>query len=139
MHLLLGYGEGRFPLIPLGQSRGYPLVSLTWEGDEPSHFSIDMKYYKYKGQDVYLEKNHYANNGSLAVAMLSRNGRDLLSILTVNLSDSLQSENLAYLDENNEVGIGKWMVENGLGLPVGHESHNGACSYPLYTIFTSRF
>lgn len=98
-----------------------------------------MKYYKYKGQDVYLEKNHYANNGSLAVAMLSKRDRDLLSILTVNLSDRLQSDSMAYLDENNEAGIGKWMVENGLGLPVGYESNNGYCTYPLYTIFTSRF
>ena len=97
-----------------------------------------MKLYNYKGAKVYLKAEQYRNNGTLAVAMYTKEG-DLYDVITVNLNDMLQSDSMAYLDENNQTGIGKWLEKNGLALPMSVSTRSGFCSYPLYTIFTSEF
>ena len=97
-----------------------------------------MKYYSYKGTKVCLKAEQYRNNGTLAVAMYTKEG-DLFDIITVNLNDMLQSDTMAYLDENNQSGIGKWLEKRGLALPMFVSARSGFCSYPLYTIFTSAF
>lgn len=97
-----------------------------------------MKLYTYKGTKVYLKEEEYRNGGTLAVAMYSQDG-DLYDVITTNLMDPIQSKSLAYLDENNHPGIGKWMERRGLAIPMYVNTQSGFCVYPLYTIFTSQF
>lgn len=96
------------------------------------------KIYNYNGQQVYLETNAYANNGTLAICMLTTDG-DLVDVITTNLGHRLQSFSMAFLDVNNHPDIGKWMEENGLAAPMFLSVKSGFVSYPLYTIFTSKF
>lgn len=98
----------------------------------------DMKYYTYNGTKVRLQADEYRNNGSLAVAMYTKDN-ELYDIITTNLMHRMQSDSMAFVDENNHSGIGDWLVKNGIALPMGYSAQSGFCSYPLYTIFTSRF
>lgn len=50
-----------------------------------------MKTYDYKGVKVYLQKEEYRNNGTLAVLMFTEDG-DLYGNVTVNLNHPLQPE-----------------------------------------------
>ena len=59
-----------------------------------------MKTYDYNGAKVYLQKEEYRNNGTLAVLMYKEDG-ELYGCITVNLNHPLQSDTLAFLDENN--------------------------------------
>ena len=94
-----------------------------------------MKQYKYKGKPVSLRTDTYRNNGTLAVVMEHEDGET--DVITKNLNSPFQSDSLAFLDENNIHGIGKWIEKNGLGLPMGIQEPSGFCEYPLYTIFIS--
>lgn len=96
------------------------------------------KLFNYQGQEVYLETNSYANNGNLAVCMKTPEG-DLVDVITTNLNHQLQSMSMAFLDINNHPDIGKWMEKNGLAAPMFLSIRSGFVSYPLYTIFTSKF
>jgi len=97
-----------------------------------------MKLYNYKGTQVYLKEEKYRNNGSLAVAMYTKDN-ELYDIITTNLMHTMQSDSMAFVDENNHSGIGDWLVKNGIALPMGYSAQSGFCSYHLYTIITSRF
>ena len=93
-----------------------------------------MKTYDYKGTKVSLEKTTYRNNGTVAL-ILNEEDKDLFAVATVNLNHPLQSDSLAFLDENNLPGIGKWIEENGLGVKMCYQVESGFCSYPLFTLF----
>ena len=93
-----------------------------------------MKTYNYKGKKVYLQKEEYRNNGTLAVLMYTEDG-DLYGNVTVNLNHPMQSDSLAFLDENNLPGIGKWLESKNLGISMGVNAHSGFCTYPLYMLF----
>ena len=41
------------------------------------------------------------------------------AVVTVNLNHPMQSDSMAFLDENNYPGIGKWIEENHLGKQKG--------------------
>ena len=97
-----------------------------------------MKLYNYKGQKVYLKEEQYKNGGTLAVAMYKKDG-ELYDVITTNLMNRMQSESMAFLDENNHTGIGQWLEKNGIGLPMCYSAQSGFCAYPLYTIFTHKF
>lgn len=92
-----------------------------------------MKYYNHKGTKVFLEKGEYRNNGTVAVLMFKEDG-ELYGNVTVNLNHPLQSDNLAFLDENNLPGIGKWLTKNKLGINMGTTACSGFCTYPLYML-----
>ena len=92
-----------------------------------------MKTYDYKGIKVSLEKTEYRNNGTVALILNKEDG-ELYAVATVNLNHPLQSESLAFLDENNLPGIGKWIEENGLGVNMGVVATSGFCRYPLYSL-----
>ncbi len=92
-----------------------------------------MKMYDYKGTKVSLEKTEYRNNGTVALILNKEDG-ELYAVATVNLNHPLQSESLAFLDENNLPEIGKWIEENGLGVNMGYLASSGFCRYPPYTI-----
>ena len=93
-----------------------------------------MKLYSYKGQQVYLRKKEYRDNDTLAVFMYKVNGEPYGPI-TVNLDNPLQSCEHAFLDENNLLGIGKWLKKKKLGEFTGYEACPGSSSYPLFTLF----
>ena len=97
-----------------------------------------MKYYSYKGTKVRLQAEEYRSNGSIAVAMYTKDG-NLYDIITVNLCDGLQSDSMAYLDTNNHTGIDKWLEKHNLAIPMYVTRRSGFCTYPLYTILTSNF
>ena len=59
----------------------------------------------------------------------------LYAVATRNLGHPLQSDSMAFLDENNLPGIGKWIEKNHLGMRMGVLAQSGFCSYPLYTLF----
>lgn len=93
-----------------------------------------MKTYVFRGVKVTLEKAEYQNNGTLALILKTPEGEQY-AIATVNLNHPLQSDDMAFLDENNLPGIGKWIEETGLGLPMGVLAASGFCRYPLFTLF----
>ena len=81
-----------------------------------------MRTYDYHGTEVSLEKGTY-RNGTVAL-MLNETDGELYAVATVNLCHPLQSESMAFLDENNH-----------LGMKMGVFAASGFCSYPLYTLF----
>ena len=76
----------------------------------------------------------YRNNGTVA-RMLNDPDGELYAVATVNLNHPLQSDSMAFIDENNLPGIGKWIEENGLGVRMGVTATLGFCRYQLYTLF----
>ena len=92
-----------------------------------------MRTYDYHGTEVSLEKGTY-RNGTVAL-MLNETDGELYAVATVNLCHPLQSDSMAFLDENNLPGIGKWIEKNHLGMRMGVFAASGFCSYPLYTLF----
>ena len=64
-----------------------------------------MKTYDYKGTKVSVEKTEYRNNGTVALLLNNADG-ELFAVATVNLCHPLQSDSMAFLDENNLPGIG---------------------------------
>lgn len=93
--------------------------------------SMERKYYKYHGQQVYLEKNAYRNNGALAILMYNMDDEPYGAV-TVNLCHPIQSDELAFVDENNIPGIGKWLERNHIALSLCMKARSGFCEYPLY-------
>ena len=91
---------------------------------------MKRKIFNYDGCRVLLETAKYTND-SLAVNMFSDDG-ELYGDVTVNLNHPMQSETMAFLDENNMPGIGRWIEENGLGSDTGIRARYGYCVYPLY-------
>ena len=91
-----------------------------------------MKTYNYNGLNVYLKATSYTNNGSLAVQMLSGDDNEFYDVITVNLGSFLQSEELAFVDDNNLPGIGQWLESNGIAAPTGFCQTSGFCKYQLY-------
>jgi hypothetical protein len=92
-----------------------------------------MKTYTFKGKKVFLKKEEYRNNGTLAVLMYTEDG-ELYDCITVNLNNPLQSDSLAFLDENNLPGIGRWITKHKLGIDMGFNACSGFCTYPLYML-----
>lgn len=73
-----------------------------------------MRTYEYRGKQVTLERSSYQNNGTVALIMNEMDGEEF-AVVTVNLNHPLQSNDTAFLDENNYPGIGNWIERNGLG------------------------
>ena len=71
-----------------------------------------MKTLKFKGTEVSLSFDSYQNNGSLAVLMNTVPDDELYGVITVNLGSLLQTDRLAFVDENNLPGIGAWLRKN---------------------------
>ena len=93
-----------------------------------------MRTYIFNGTEVVLEKTAYRDNGTLAVLMNTLDDERYATI-TVNLRHPFQSESMAFLDENNVPGIGKWIEENRLGEYTGVRAASGFCIYPLYMLY----
>lgn len=93
--------------------------------------------FNFKGQTVTFSKSEYQSSATLAVLMAYENGEE--DVITVNLSSPFESDTMAFLDENNHPGIGQWMCDNHLALPMGITIRSGFCQYWLYTILTDRF
>lgn len=93
--------------------------------------------FNFKGNPVTLSKSEYLTDGTLAVLMERENGED--DVITVNLRSPFESDTMAFLDENNHPGIGQWMCDNQLAIPMGVTIRSGFCQYWLYTILTDNF
>jgi len=93
---------------------------------------MKKRIYKFEGCRVYLETAEYKNN-TLAIVMYTFAG-ERYGTVTVNLNHPLQSKHMAFLDENNMPGIGKWIEKNGLGSFTGVKACSGFCVYPLYSL-----
>ena len=94
-----------------------------------------MKTYSYNGLKVYLRPTTYANNGTLAIEMLCEDDNEFYDVITVNLDSFLQSEELAFVDDNNLPGIGQWLESNGIAAPTGFCQASGFCKYQLYEFY----
>ena len=90
-----------------------------------------MKTLKFKNTEVKLSFDTYRNNGTLAVLMNTVPDDDLYAVITVNLGSLLQTDNLAF-DENNLPGIGAWLKKNKIASPLGYKERSGFCQYELY-------
>ena len=86
--------------------------------------------------EITLVKNHYDNNGTLAIHMYTvKNGEidEPWQNLTVNLRESEYfGGNAQFVDTNNngEEIIG-WLVANGIAKETGITASSGWCEYPL--------
>ena len=92
-----------------------------------------MKTYDYNGTKVYLQKEEYRSNGTLAVDMFTEDG-EFYKNVTVNLNYPMQSDEMMFLDENNLPGIGKWIRKNKIGINLGAIACSGQNNYPLYKL-----
>ena len=92
-----------------------------------------MKTLKFKGTEVSLSFDSYQNNGTLAVLMNTVPDEDLYAVITVNLCCPLQTDRLAFVDENNLPGIGAWLKRNKIATPLGYKQRSGFCQYELYS------
>ena len=92
-----------------------------------------MKTLKFKGTEVSLSFDTYQNNGTLAVLMNTVPDEDLYAVITVNLCCPLQTDRLAFVDENNLPGIGAWLKRNKIASPLGYKQRSGFCQYELYS------
>ena len=88
----------------------------------------------YNGTIVELQLNHYANNNSLAIAMLEKETKGMYDVLTVNLDteEPLTNENCQFVDTNNLERAEEFIEEYNLGVPTGRVEQNGFCLYPEY-------
>ena len=91
-----------------------------------------MKSLRFHDTEVSLDFTTYRNNGTLAVQMNTVPDDNLFGVITVNLCCPLQSDKLAFVDENNLPGIGKWLQKNGIASPLGYSQRSGFCTYELY-------
>ena len=91
-----------------------------------------MKTYSYNGLRVHLNPTTYANNGTLAIEMLSKDDDEFYDVITVNLDSFHQSDVCAFVDDNNLPGIGQWLESNGIAYPTGFWQASGFCKYQLY-------
>lgn len=91
-----------------------------------------MKTFKLNNTEVSLNFTTYRNNGTLAVEMNSVTDEDSFGVITVNLNCPLQSDRLAFVDENNYPGIGAWLQNNGIATPLGYRQRSGFCTYELF-------
>ena len=78
-----------------------------------------MKTLKFKNTEVKLSFDSYRNNGTLAVLMNT-------------VGSLLQTDRLAFVDENNLPGIGAWLKKNKIASPLGYKERSGFCQYELY-------
>ena len=92
-----------------------------------------MKTLKFKGTEVSLSFDSYQNNGSLAVLMNTVPDDEPFAVITVNLCCPLQTDRLAFVDENNLPGIGAWQKRNKIATPLGYKQRSGFCQYELYS------
>lgn len=92
-----------------------------------------MRTFKHNDTEVYLNSTSYRNNGTLAIEMITIPDEESRSVITVNLDCQLQSDKLAFVDENNNPGIGAWLQENGIAKPLGYRQRSGFCLYELYS------
>ena len=92
-----------------------------------------MKTYKFNDIEVSLSFETYRNNGTLAVEMTTVPDDEPYGVITVNLGCPLQSDRLAFVDENNLPGIGAWLQANGIASPLGYRQRSGFCLYELYS------
>jgi len=83
-----------------------------------------------------IKADSYRNNGCLALILEFEDGDS--EVITTNLCSPLQSDTLVFLDTNNHSGIEQWVMDHGLGLPMGYTERSGFCEYPLYTIFKNQ-
>ena len=91
-----------------------------------------MKTLKFKNTEVSLNFTTYRNNGTLAVLMNNVQEDDLYGVITVNLGSPLQTDRLAFIDENNLPGVGAWLRRNKIASPLGYKERSGFCQYELY-------
>ena len=91
-----------------------------------------MKTYKYYDTEVTLSFESYRNNGTLAVGMNTVPDDEPYATVTVNLGCPLQTDRLAFVDENNLPGIGAWLKKNKIASPLGYKQRSGFCLYELY-------
>ena len=91
-----------------------------------------MKTLKFNDTEVKLSFESYRNNGTLAVEMNTVPDEDLYAVITVNLGSFLQTDRLAFVDENNLPGIGAWLRKNKIASPLGYKQRSGFCQYELY-------
>ena len=91
-----------------------------------------MKTLKINDTEVKLSFESYRNNGTLAVEMITVPDEDLYAVITVNLCCPLQTDRLAFVDENNLPGIGAWLRKNKIASPLGYKERSGFCQYELY-------
>lgn len=92
-----------------------------------------MKSLRFHDTEVSLDFTTYRNNGTLAVQMNTVPDDELFGVITINLCSPLQSDKLAFVDENNLPGIGKWLQKNGIATPLGYTQRSGFCTYELYS------
>ena len=91
-----------------------------------------MKTLKFNDTEVKLSFESYRNNGTLAVEMITVPDDEPYAVITVNLGSFLQTDRLAFVDENNLPGIGAWLRKNKIASPLGYKERSGFCQYELY-------
>lgn len=85
----------------------------------------------YQNTEVKLYTDHYANNGNVAVLMLTESG-DLFTVVSKNIQ-SLVAGCFA-VDENNNPGIADWLINNKVSEDTGGSVHSGYVKYPVHKL-----
>lgn len=83
------------------------------------------------GDSVTLSRSTYRYNNSLAVLMFCEDGEPYGNV-TVNITDGIADDELAYVDTNNIPWLEKFLEKNKIAKPTGIVGFSGFCTYPLY-------
>lgn len=91
-----------------------------------------------KIRHVYLVAETYVHPRTLCVKMYT-DAHYPFATITVNLMGKFQSFSRAYIDTNNCPWAPKFLVDNGIALPVQNAtSRSGYCIYPLFEFDISK-
>ena len=100
-----------------------------------------MKFELYgKVYEVEAYKGHYEKeDGPLAIQLIDVTDGELVTTLTVNLSDGMARDNYTYIDIEY---CGKehldFIRKNKLGAFTGIYGYSGYCKFPLYRIYKTK-
>lgn len=92
---------------------------------------------KFPGTDdvVNLRFGKYANNGNLALSLVTPSG-ELYARLSVNIESPYPlPDDYCYLDTNNIPCVEQFVKDNNIGVFCGAYGESGWCKYPLYKIY----
>lgn len=88
----------------------------------------------YNGFEIAFKIDHYCDNSRIALVMFEYTSYGCpyaYGVASINIDDIMFNDNQMYVDENNNPGIAKLLVDNGLATYVGYNGQSGFCTYPL--------
>lgn len=85
----------------------------------------------YQNTEVQLYADRYTNNGNVAVLMLTEGG-NLFTVVSKNVEPL--ADGCFAVDENNNPGVTKWLIDNNISEDTGGFVHSGFVKCPIHKL-----